>query len=165
MGRFYEGDCDDVYGLLAAGRFTANERQVFKSKRGQVLLQKLEDALLKMPQRKLIANHLCVIKKELQDYGYGPEEVEYAEYCTLGAFGHEIGIEDKAMAVDDSFEYEWEGPENSYEVADLGNMTHTMAWILGYTNDETLRKVTPEQRWQKVFDLVQKAKETGVWNY
>src|SRR5690242_15029681 len=73
----YEGD--NPY--LDRGRWERNTRATIASKRGQRTLRELRDALLALPNKRLIEDDFCTIAED--DAG---EPVEVGDVCVLGAY-------------------------------------------------------------------------------
>jgi hypothetical protein len=76
MSRFseyddYEGEADQI---LAMGRWEHNARVALKGKRGRKLLAELREALLALPERRLIASALCTAGAEKRKAGILEEE-------------------------------------------------------------------------------------------
>lgn len=62
MSRFREGDYDgEPEQILAMGRWEWNARRALKSKRGRKALAELREALMALPERRLIEGALCTV--------------------------------------------------------------------------------------------------------
>lgn len=61
MSRFREYDCDDDLAVLAMGRWQHNARVALKGKRGRKALAELREALMALPEKRLIANAFCTL--------------------------------------------------------------------------------------------------------
>jgi hypothetical protein len=125
----------------------ANCMRSIKSKRGQKMLAELEQALLALPEKKLIAGRL-------QD--------ETGCVCTLGALGvaQQLDLTDYDARIEDC----------EIDMEDVGEelgMSRAMAWKLVSLNDEDLdtrydreqRKcvpITPEERYEMVLRRIRK---------
>lgn len=67
MSRFREGDDDYEYAVLDQGRWQRNARAALKSRRGRRALAEIREALLALPEKRLIEGALCTVG--------GPERV------------------------------------------------------------------------------------------
>lgn len=166
MGRFTEGDGENPICYTWEG----NIRRICRGKRGQRILRELCEALLALPERRLIANKL--------------ENKRTGEVCAIGALARYKG------ALPD-FEDDGDS-ELTREVGENLGLGFMLTWELGYMNDEAcrplhlgarsvpldvpiteetsgwgngrpartlyatvrgeLRGYTPEQRWQRIYD-------------
>lgn len=61
MSRFTEGDYDDETWALDMGRWERNSRAALKSKRGRKALAEIREALLALPEKRLIEGALCTV--------------------------------------------------------------------------------------------------------
>ena len=61
MSRFAEGDDDYDLIQLDQGRWERNSRATLKSKRGRAALREIRDALLALPEHRLIEGALCTV--------------------------------------------------------------------------------------------------------
>jgi hypothetical protein len=61
MSRFHDYDSDDEFAFLDYGRWQRNARAVLKSKRGRKALAELREALMALPEHRLIANAFCTV--------------------------------------------------------------------------------------------------------
>lgn len=61
MSRFTEGDDDYEYADLDRGRWERNARAALKSKRGRKALAEIREALLALPEQRLIEGALCTV--------------------------------------------------------------------------------------------------------
>lgn len=126
--------------------------------RGQQALAEFEEALLALPERKLIEGHLA------SEDGV----------CLVGAYvahkqAKDQGIE-MAAAIDriTSDEHdEYHDAEDAWETAQAGanaGLSWTVAWHMAYLNDEQFYICSPEERYQKMLAWVRRAqgKETEM---
>lgn len=136
----------------AAELFLANVERSLKGKKGQAALQKVEAALLAMPQKRLITDVL---------------ETAEGEVCALGALAKHMQVAIPEPTVPDY--NEWEENE-SYEdlikfaVEQLG-IPRLVAFRVIEVNDNTQYRFlggrdrhyyTPEERYEKVLAWVRK---------
>jgi hypothetical protein len=166
MSRYYDdGDYDESFpnqGELWA----ANAHRALKGKRGRKVLAELREALLALPEKRLIASAMCTVapdkrRSEIANdaYGYGRQEFddvvsEQGEgVCAVGAFLWWRKVKagaDPAAAFDDLpmiFGDEDDGITQTANTAKReANVVFSLAWELAYRNDETYSAKTPEQR-------------------
>lgn len=111
-------------------RWRGQVASAIRGKRGQTLLRDLLAALDAMPEKALIAH-------ELESEG---------DVCALGALGRARGMD--MTGID---------PEEPADVAAAFNIAQQLAREIVYVNDEQgAYRETPEARWQRVRDWVQK---------
>jgi hypothetical protein len=136
MSRFDDGDYDtDDYGELRMYGWENATNRAFNGKRGLVVLQEMERALLALPQPRLIANYVA----------------HEGEVCAVGAFAKYKGVD---LA---EFEALDEDEADSNDTANLGiraGMQRTIAWTLAHMNDEVCSRKTPEERFEYVLGYV-----------
>jgi hypothetical protein len=83
MSRYDDYDYDGDYAALDAGRWERNSRAALKSKRGRKALAEIREALLALPEKRLIEGAVCTVG--------GPERVpevteeEIGKYPSLGS--------------------------------------------------------------------------------
>jgi len=119
MSRFNEGDSESHYGFL----WPARVRQVIEGKRGQRVMRELAEALLALPERRLIAGNIATAQGEV---------------CAIGAYAKAKGVDlNRDLAsVDGKDLAGWEGSDSdTAELGELLGMTHTLAWEIGFKND------------------------------
>jgi hypothetical protein len=196
-----DGGWDDDAAVLAYGRWQNNARRVFKSKRGRQALAEIRDALLALPEPRLIANALCTaadvdtvlpvitdeqIAREVASSrawyaehgwdwrpGYAAErgaamreerEKERRQYtetaaaqgagvCLVGAYLWHRKIRDGLdpasafgslpVILDD----ESDSLEETAHLGQDAGLAYTLAWELGFRNDEIYKRMTPEERY------------------
>lgn len=101
-----------------------------KGQRGQRLLKDLAEAMDSMSNKRLITD-------ELKTVG--------GEYCALGTVGLRRGLDMDNI-----------DPHNYEIVAEKFDITAQLAQEIVYQNDEVGYNETPEQRWQRIRDWVNK---------
>lgn len=148
-------------------------------KRGQAALAELEEALLALPEPKLIEGHLAadgavcavgayVAHRQARERGVPIAtviaEVEETEcWC-----GHErdahgptcSGIREWNGKPCTCTEFDADDGEGIYDTTHAGQqagLPHTISWHLAYLNDETFGCMTPEQRYEKVLAWTRRA--------
>jgi len=67
MSRYVDGDDDDEFAVLDQGRWERNARAALKGRRGRKALAEIREALLALPEKRLIEGALCTVG--------GPERV------------------------------------------------------------------------------------------
>lgn len=201
----FEGEPEQI---LAMGRWERNARAVLKSKRGRKALAELREALMALPEHRLIEGAVCTVGAEQRKAAllaeaeasavrcqeswerYAAEHPEYPHLqrirpyepdtgaieelgrlvrrdgegvCAVGAYAWYRKVKagaDPAEAFASLPDVAEEGTNALNETADLGEsagMTFTLAWELAYKNDETFDRCTPEERWQKFVDWIDRA--------
>ena len=148
MSRFdYDDDGDHV---ITWEMIQWNLKRHIASPKGQAKLREFRDALLAIPGRRLIDGAL----------------VNEGDVCAIGAFAAykrvQQGLDWPAAveAIRDLYQpkthWGWLEDSDAYTTQDAGvrecGLTRTLAWQLAWQNDETLDRLTPEQRWQAMYD-------------
>jgi hypothetical protein len=203
MSRFTEGDYDDEYWMLHQGRWEHNVRQALRSRRGRKALAEMREALLALPEPRLVTGAMCTVggvdaklpaltdaevraiaERERarvaagevtwtgEDWGVHmarcereareAERERFAEevrdqgdgVCLIGAFLWHRKVRDGADP-DEAFASlpaltSSDSGDPLHETAELGKdagLAYTLAWELAYRNDETYRRMTPEERY------------------
>lgn len=145
-GRFSDGDDWDEWGWLNAGRWEHNVRTTFRGKRGQTMLAELEEALVAMPEHRLIFGD--IVRPTLRCINDEGDLETVVEACAIGAFALHKGI----TVVDIQRLYSPDD-DSTAELGKLCGMSYTMAWRIGQENDDW-PKLTPEQRWEHIVKWV-----------
>lgn len=143
-------------------------RAVLASKRGKKALADLRDALLALPERRLVSRALCTIgttHPSTSDWRREYIEELVAEQgegvCAVGAYiwhqkvkaGEDPAEAMRSLPMLDDEAYGLDGTARAGEAA---GMTYTLAWLLADQNDETFSRSTPEQRWQRFMEWLDK---------
>lgn len=139
------GDCSDMDefpGQLELYR--ANTDRAISGKRGQKFLRELRDALLILPQKRLI----------VADFSNG------GEVCALGALAVKRRL-DEGKTRDDALEevaHEFNEQETEYVASGLGTCFN-LAWEIMYLNDDPDRfgRMTQEERYNAMLGWVESA--------
>lgn len=143
-GAAYDG-YDDVYGLLASGRWERNSRATVESKRGQKVLRELEAAMLALPKPRLARDLFCSVGEDDGD----------VEACVLGAYAIWKG---EARHVPPEYndtsdwrdEVETSADEQARWAENHLGLAFTLAWNLIERNDDILGHFTPEERYTRM---------------
>lgn len=151
MSRVHYSDDDSKYWQLDNGRWQRNSIQVLRSKRGQMALRELEQALLDLPKKRLIEDDFA----RVEIYGDGPV-AEATGVCVLGAYALYRGYS-QAELTWISEELYSANATAEWAVDSLG-LVFTLAWNLVELNDEGIAQ-TPEDRYRDVLAFVQSAIE------
>lgn len=177
MSRFDYYDDDEA---LPWELWNAIVSNALGGRRGQKALAELEEALLALPEPRLIRDHLAanggvcavgayVAHKRAQAHG---EELATVINNMAGdvpcACMHERSDHDGAgpchARVGDSEcyceQYEPEESEGVYETAAAGRgagLLHTIAWHFAYLNDEQFHDASPEERYRTMLRWVRRA--------
>lgn len=172
MSRFsdeYESDYNNAGDL-----WQANVRRALAGRKGQKALRELREALLALPEKRLISGALCTVgearrepppnpyyerwPQAMDDYRDDYDETLKTEgegVCAIGAF---LWYRQVKSGLD---------PQGAFDAlptllgsdggADLdtamagkdAGLTMTLAWDLAYRNDEHLGGATPEERYER----------------
>lgn len=140
----------------------ANVERAIRGKRGQKVLRELRDALLALPEPRLIEGALCTVDpaSRLAGLGNGFWQREMTEFfaehgegvCANGAWLWHQMVRG-GMTPGEAFAALPTLPDNDSELSDTAcaavsaGMTFTLAWDLAMRNDETYGEMTPEDRY------------------
>jgi hypothetical protein len=201
MSRFTDYDDDSEDWALNIGRWEHNSRVALKGKRGRQALRDLREALLALPEHRLIESAMCTVggldarvpplaEADLQALCATPATADnstwYREMMRRGRLEERAElatlIEQQGEGVCAVAAYVWHkkvkngmDPAEAFaalptmagsdpdvgdplgETAHIGEeagLTLTLAWNLAYRNDETYRRMTPEERWVRFMDWI-----------
>lgn len=162
MSRYYDDDYDERFPNEGAF-WQANFERALKGKRGRQALRDLREALLALPQQRLIEGALCTVNADSRfpvDSGWG--RLERAEHvdeqggegvCAIGALLWHRKVKagmDPAEAFD-SLPTLPDSDSDLDETASLAardaGLVYSVAWHLAYRNDETFEGMAPEERY------------------
>lgn len=184
MSRFAECDYDDWDANLSYGRWEWNTRQALKGKKGRQALRELREALMALPEPRLIEGAVCTVAAPQRQAAYmeaaerawnatppqyrwsrAPQSEEAGQLeahverdgegvCAVGALLWYRAVKagaDPAEAFASLPDVAAEDADGLAVTADLAKdragVTFTLAWNLAYRNDETYRRMTPEERY------------------
>lgn len=159
MSRVGDGDYDEEYPNSWA-LWQHNVRQVMNGKRGQKALAELREALLALPEKRLVANALSTAGKR----GTEPASGWYADnqrqllqeqgegVCAVGAFAwHQrvkAGEDPREAMAALPLNPDYNGdPGLTVEIGKQAGMSGVLAWVVMSENDDTLADLTPEDRY------------------
>lgn len=139
------------------------------SKRGKRALSELREALLALPERKLIEGALSTKGNVLDrcDHAWQREDVQHhverqgEGVCAVGAFIWHKKVR-AGMSADEAFDslpVLTDGDSSLWETAEEGQkagLTLTLAYLLADRNDETYRDCTPEERYERFLAWIDK---------
>ena len=97
MSRINYNEIDDIYSWLSAGRWEGRVKSVLKGKPAQKHFQRLEAALLALPEKRLISGYVC-------DH--------HGDVCALGALALYEGVDRSKLAAT------WRVENTDYEYPD-----------------------------------------------
>lgn len=138
MSREWEGD-----DYVSEGLWNGRVAMATRSRRGKAALRELRDALLALPEKRLLRHHLALD----------------GQVCALGAWlkGKRCGAGEAPAAVQADLErYGDNGTEiDTLYAAQEAGMTFTLAWEIGQLNDyDGVPGETPEQTYARVLAWV-----------
>lgn len=159
MSRYeYDGD-----GAMPYGLWRSNVDRALKGKRGKQALRDLREALLALPEPRLIEGALCTVDPEQRaSHSAGPQRdwrlAELREHgegvCAIGAYLWHQKVKagmDPAEAFGSLPTYADSDGADLHDTArlaeDTAPITYTLAWEIAIRNDETWGGKTPEERY------------------
>lgn len=175
MSRFACTDYDETF--PNEGEFWRhNANLALKGKRGRKALAELREALLHLPERRLIAGALSTPSVRAVytaqgegSYRYWAREAAVAlveregeGVCAVGAYcwWKEVqkGVDpyEAMVALPATADVLTGDALDTVRAGEDAGLTSYVAWILGVLNDETLRTCAPEERWERVLAWIDK---------
>jgi hypothetical protein len=173
------GDPDYEEDFPNQGAFwQTNARRALKGKRGKKALAELREALLHLPEKKLIARALCTVNPEkrrpapystapigvanwrIQDFDSLVSEVGEG-VCAIGAFLWWKQVkagktpEEAFDALPTHADTDVDISETAWEGHKAG-LVYSLAWELAYRNDETYEDITAEERYTRFLEWIEK---------
>lgn len=170
MSRF--GDDGDDEGAITWQMWERNARLALKGKRGRQALRDLRDALLALPEKRLISRALCTVgaTQKAQETDSQWERDDLMEHvlsqggegvCAVGAYiwwkkvkagaDPQAAFAELPLLADDE--------TTAWDTADAGRkagLTFTLAWTLGDKNDERFGSMNPEERYEAFLAWIDK---------
>lgn len=164
MSRFEDYDCEEWFpnqGEL----WHANVKRALAGKRGKKALSEMREALLTLPEKRLIAGALCTVGGVERRARPGDPHRWYREdlaarvesegegVCAIGAYLWFKKVKagaDPQAAFDELptlLDSDGEGDIATAEAGRAAGLTFTLAWTLASRNDSTFDDMTPEQRY------------------
>lgn len=169
MSRYCDYDADEQFPNEAA-LWWANAERALKGKRGRKVLVELREALLNLPEKRLIARAMCTVEPASRgselDYPDLQQLVEEQGegVCAVGAYlwwrKVKSGVDPvrafrQLPTLDDMDE-----PDPLGVTADLARqeagLTYSLAWQLAFRNDEDYKALSPEQRYEAFLRWIDK---------
>jgi hypothetical protein len=158
------GECDDYEGSFPNewAFWERRTRQVLNGRPGRKALAELREALLALPEKRLVANALSTAGKadvpEAATRWYAEDHRELLEaqgegVCAVGAFvWHQrvkAGADPAEAMAALPLNPEYDGdPQLTVEVGHEAGLTRHLAWVLMSRNDDTFAGLTPEERYE-----------------
>jgi hypothetical protein len=152
MSRFNDSDYDEWFPNQGA-MWWANVARALKGRKGQQALRELREAMLGLPQRRLISSRLAT---------------EEGEVCAVGALALKRRVDrgerreevlkemaDLIVLDEDGWDPGGDGDLRTAESGVKVGLTFSLAWHLGQINDDFCEE-TPEQRFERVLAWVEK---------
>lgn len=157
MSRTYSDEYEENFpGAAALWEHTAH--RALNGKRGQKALTDLRDALLALPQKRLISRAFSTVGKSDQPDRWGELrdilDDQGEGVCAVGAYVWHQKVKagaDPLQAMADLpllADYDSDGTETA-EQGKAAGLTFTLAWELASRNDDTFEGLTPEARYEE----------------
>jgi hypothetical protein len=136
-------------------------RQVMTSKRGRKALADLREALMALPEHRLVSRALCTVgqtHESSSDWRRGYVDQLLAEQgegvCAVGAYMWHQKVKggmdpDEAMRSLPMLDDDAYTIEDTAREGEAAGLTYTLAWLLADRNDEMWHNATPGERWQR----------------
>jgi hypothetical protein len=163
MSRFYDNEYEMEFPNQAEF-WHANAQRALKGRKGRKALAELRDALLALPEKRLIAGAMCTVggvehpSAPLGRWSREDYEDKLAKegegVCAIGAFLWYRKVKagtDPAVAFDllpVLLDSDGDGDWQTAEMGRKAGLTMTLAWTLAYRNDSTYEAMTPEERYE-----------------
>ena len=141
--------------------WNANADRALKGRRGRQALRDLRDALLALPEGKLIEGALCTVGAEARGEGSTWARIamdDLTEHqgegvCAVGALVWHRKVK-AGMDPEEAFRSLPTLPDTDSELSDTAGLAvreagiaYPLAWRLAYRNDEEFGRMTPEERY------------------
>ena len=131
------------------------------SKRGRKALAELREALLALPERRLVEGALSTVRIVdravngwQHDSAVEKHDQEGDGVCAVGAYIWHKRVK-AGMSPDEAFDSlpilldDYSSLDETARVGEKEGLTYTLAYLLADLNDETFGHQTPEARWQR----------------
>lgn len=135
--------------------FQANCRRQINGRAGQAALRELEQALLELPEKKLVSSAIargpdvCAVGALLVHRCVAKGESRQEALAKYQPVPEPVGDDDEGHYT------EYDGYDNpTDEIAAAEGVPSLLAWKLVYLNDMQLDSLTPEERYEKVLAWV-----------
>lgn len=169
MSRYCDEEMTDENAEFRWGAWMSNYHRALRGKKGRRALRELREALLALPEHKLISNALCTVNPEHRKAVIDDEisrdsydwmiEHEGEGVCLIGAYLWHRKVKegmDPAEAFDAlpnvGLDENMPGAEALDETAWLAarhGMTYTLAYTLAHRNDVSYDRLSPEERYAR----------------
>lgn len=170
MSRIEEGDCDDNESFLRSCAFMANAKRALLGRGGQAVLRELEEALVALPEKKLISGHFADIWVNQEDGKTVYERTDGA-VCTMGALllhrkmKRDYKTRGQALieaVLEVTCDPDDGGSEAIHQAASALDLVYPLAYELAYQNDEEgPGSETSAERYERVLEWVR----SQIWHY
>jgi hypothetical protein len=158
----YGDDADYEYDEKRARLWEANYERALKGKRGRKALADLREALMALPERKLIDGALCTVNPDRRRPASRLWQIEFDELieyhgrgvCAIGALLWHRKVKagmDPAEAFDSLPtlpDYDSDLGDTAQLAVREAGLVYPLAWMLAYRNDEMYDGQTPEERFE-----------------
>lgn len=161
MSRFEEYDYDEFFPNQAEF-WHANVKRALAGRRGRKALAEMREALLALPEKRLIAGALCTVggvEQRSTSYDFYREDLtdkiesEGEGVCAIGAYlwfkKVKAGVDPQAAfdALPTLLDSEGGAGVATADAGRAAGLTFTLAWTLASRNDSAFYRLTPEQRY------------------
>jgi len=165
-GGEYEGDGEQFQNEWAFWEHRV--RRVLSGKPGRKALAELREALLALPEKRLISNALSTAgKAKLPVENRWEAEDRQAllaqgeGVCAVGAFVWHKRVKagaDPVQAMQDlPLNPDYNGnPDQTISLGQRAGLSNTLAWVLMNRNDDTCESLTPEERYESFLEWIDK---------
>lgn len=158
MSRVGEGDDEEQFPNQWAF-WERRVRQVMAGRPGRAALAELREALLALPEKRLISRALSTAGKVPSVSPYGPTDdaellAEQGQgVCAVGAFAWhkrvKAGADPEQAMRDLPLNADFDGsPHVTVCVGENAGLSATLAWVLMAQNDDDFAALTPEDRYE-----------------
>lgn len=169
MSRIEEGDCDDTESFLRGCAFEGNMQRAIHGRKGQKILRELEEALLAMPEKRLIHGKFATTTLVAAPGGLPTVD---SDVCALGCLAvHRemkkgLSRAQAVMAVQSEVTSDEDdgGMEAITQAAGYLDLVTPLAYAIVERNDE-YGGSSPEETYKKFLKWVQKKihRGPGYW--
>lgn len=130
-------------------------QRALTSGRGQGILREFETALRSLPERRLAGGAIV----EMGMWDDDGEQQPVVAVCAVGAYAAFKSVQqgESWTKAFEALAEHWSGDTNEWDTQRLGQqhgLTRTVAWYLGWLNDEKFGHLKPRQRWRAMLRWV-----------
>lgn len=167
MSRFQYDEGESDYPELHQGRWETNVRRTLLGKRGQAFLRDLEQALLVLPEPRLISGWLATPQGDCCALGALAAYHAQKQHPLLQCLGMRAAVQSVAVGLgpaswsaysQQALEagHDDDDPGYSIDAGEALGLSRTMAERIGLLNDDDLAHLDPEGRWKQVLAWVRR---------